>query len=81
MSRKYRTLGTLQSSGHPCWYGDLANVRRVCIESSVTRSPVLSRTWLQLVRQFEKRLLIVNNVQVLNARSDLCTVDPNHLVA
>lgn len=47
----------------------------------MTRTPVLSRTWLQLVRQFEKRLLIVDNVQVLNARSHLCTVDPDHLVA
>lgn len=38
-------------------------------------------TWLQLVRQLEKRLLIVDDVQVVNARPQLGTVDPDYIVA
>lgn len=37
--------------------------------------------WLQFVWQFEKSLLIVDNVQVVNARPHLCTVNPDYLVA
>lgn len=36
--------------------------------------------WLQFVWQFEKSLLIVDNVQVVNARPHLCTVNPDYLV-
>lgn len=42
---------------------------------------VRSRTRLQLVRQFEERLLIVDDVQVLNAGPHLSAVHPDDLVA
>ena len=52
----------------------------VCVSMRV-RVRVSLSTWLQLVRQLEKCLLIVDNVQVVNARPHLRTVDPDYLVA
>lgn len=46
-----------------------------------TRSPLCLSTWLQLVRQFEKGLLIVDDVQVMNARPNLHTVGADYVIA
>lgn len=55
--------------------------RSFCPLSLQVESPGSRRARLQLVWQFEKRLLIVDDVQVLNAGPHLGAVHPDHLVA